>query len=209
MKEDLNNFELLVFTIQGDAGCRLLDKEVLACWKPRFGVVLNPGSEVMTALSLPRPLIDTPISLFTYNKVECGRYSGFKQGDRFDYLKWIAGFILPRSAFNIAYGQETEPRFSSPLLEEHSAGLYTDPITGSPLFLSEWRYDSGSGWPSFVDGVDGALSFHEDNSLGMHRVEIRSASSGIHLGHLFDDGPPPKGKRFCINGEVLVFQPNQ
>jgi len=83
-----------------------------------------------------------------------------------------------------------------------------DPITGAPLFRSDTKFDSGSGWPSFFDPVPGAITLHDDSSYGMRRVEVRSASSGIHLGHVFDDGPPPSSKRYCINGNVLKFVPD-
>ena len=209
VQRSMKDFELLVFTAPGNESCRLLAEEILDQWNPEFGVIINPDARLMTALSLANPVIDYPTSVFTSKKEECGRYRGFKEGDWFDYLRWIAGYILSKPAFNIAYSQDTEPRFSSPLLEDHSAGLYTDPITGSPLFLSHWKFESSSGWPSFVDAVEGALSFHQDNSLGMRRVEVRSTSSGIHLGHLFDDGPPPTGRRFCINGAVLGFLPEE
>ncbi|WP_415036866.1 peptide-methionine (R)-S-oxide reductase, partial [Azonexus sp.] len=67
----------------------------------------------------------------------------------------------------------------------------------------------GSGWPSFFQPLPGAITLHPDRSHGMLRTEVRSASSGIHLGHLFDDGPPPSGKRYCINGKVLKFVPDE
>jgi peptide methionine sulfoxide reductase msrA/msrB len=76
------------------------------------------------------------------------------------------------------------------------------------LFRSDTKFDSGSGWPSFFNPLPGALSEHVDNAHGMRRVEVRSASSNIHLGHVFDDGPAPTGKRYCINGNVLKFVPD-
>ena len=109
----------------------------------------------------------------------------------------------------VAFQSGTERPFTSPLLNEHRAGTFVDLITGAALFRSDTKFDSGTGWPSFFQPVPGSITLHEDNSHGMHRVEVRSASSGIHLGHVFDDGPKPTGKRYCINGNVLKFVPDQ
>ena len=109
----------------------------------------------------------------------------------------------------VAFQSGTERPFTSPLLKEHRVGTFVDLITGAPLFRSDTKFDSGTGWPSFFQPVPGAITLHEDNSHGMHRIEVRSASSGIHLGHVFDDGPAPTGKRYCINGNVLKFMPDR
>ncbi|MFZ9646710.1 MAG: peptide-methionine (R)-S-oxide reductase MsrB, partial [Fluviibacter sp.] len=93
-------------------------------------------------------------------------------------------------------------------LDEKRPGTFVDPITGAPLFRSDTKFNSGTGWPSFFNPVPGSITLHEDTAHGMTRVEVRSASSGIHLGHVFDDGPPPTHKRYCINGNVLKFVPD-
>ena len=98
----------------------------------------------------------------------------------------------------------TEYPFTGSLLDNKEPGYYVDPLTGAKLFRSDTKFDSGTGWPSFFDPIPGALSFHDD---GM-RIEVLSASSGIHLGHVFNDGPPPTGKRYCINSAVLRFVPD-
>ena len=94
-------------------------------------------------------------------------------------------------------------------LDETRPGTYVDPITGAALFRSDTKFHSGTGWPSFFNPVPGALVLSQDTSEGMVRTEVKSASSGIHLGHVFDDGPPPTGKRYCINGNVLKFIPDK
>ena len=109
----------------------------------------------------------------------------------------------------VAFQSGTERPFTSPLLNEHRSGTFVDLITGAPLFRSDTKFDSGTGWPSFFQPLPNAITLHEDNTLGMRRVEVRSASSGIHLGHVFNDGPAPTGKRYCINGNVLKFVPDQ
>ncbi|HSH84606.1 MAG TPA: peptide-methionine (R)-S-oxide reductase MsrB [Guyparkeria sp.] len=109
----------------------------------------------------------------------------------------------------MAFEQGTERAFSGSHLDETRPGTFVDPITGAPLFRSQAKFKSGSGWPSFFQPVEGAITLHEDSSHGMQRTEVRSASSGIHLGHVFNDGPAPTGKRYCINGEVLKFVPDE
>jgi len=102
----------------------------------------------------------------------------------------------------------TEPPFQNPYWDLHDAGIYVDAIDGTPLFASLQKFDSGSGWPSFWDPLDkDALLLVKDDSFGMHRVEVRAKKSGGHLGHLFDDGPPPSGKRYCMNSASLRFIP--
>lgn len=77
------------------------------------------------------------------------------------------------------------------------------------MFRADAKFDSGTGWSSFFTLVPGAITLQEDRSHGMTRIEVRSASSGIHLGHVFDDAPPPTGKRYYINGYVLRFVPDR
>ncbi|MCA1950488.1 MAG: peptide-methionine (R)-S-oxide reductase MsrB, partial [Treponema sp.] len=92
----------------------------------------------------------------------------------------------------------------------HKEGIYVDVIDGTPLFSSNSKYDSGTGWPSFWEPLDkNALELLEDRSFGMIRVEVRSKSSGAHLGHVFTDGPEPTGLRYCMNSASLRFIPKE
>jgi len=101
----------------------------------------------------------------------------------------------------------TERAFSGIYWDHHEEGLYRCAACGAELFSSETKYDSGSGWPSFHSPFrEGAVTRHEDNTLGMRRVEIRCANCGGHLGHVFPDGPKPTGERFCVNSASLEFE---
>lgn len=103
----------------------------------------------------------------------------------------------------------TEPAFGNEYWDNHEPGLYVEARTGEALFVSTTKYDSGSGWPSFTAPVsEGAVTLHEDYTLGMRRIEVRSARGGAHLGHVFDDGPRGSGgQRFCINSCAIRFIP--
>lgn len=101
----------------------------------------------------------------------------------------------------------TERPFSSPLLKERRKGIFACAGCGLPLFSSKTKYDSGTGWPSFYAALPNAIRTSRDTQLGMVRVEEHCRRCGGHLGHIFDDGPPPTGKRHCINGLSLTFKP--
>lgn len=109
--------------------------------------------------------------------------------------------------FAILRQQGTERAFTSPLLKEHRKGTFACAGCGLPLFSSRTKYDSGTGWPSFYAALPGAIGTSRDATLGMVRVEEHCRRCGGHLGHIFDDGPRPTGKRHCINGLSLVFKP--
>lgn len=116
---------------------------------------------------------------------------------------------LTPAQFHILREQGTERPFSSPLDFETRKGTYYGADCGQPLFRSEQKYDSGTGWPSFFAPISpDALALRTDATLGIERTEVLSAKCGGHLGHVFDDGPPPTGKRYCMNGLALLFVPD-
>jgi peptide-methionine (R)-S-oxide reductase len=114
---------------------------------------------------------------------------------------------LGAQRFKILRQAGTERAFSSPLLNEKRKGIFSCAGCGLPLFSSTTKYDSGTGWPSFYAALPGAIGTRRDMSWGMVRVEEHCRRCGGHLGHIFDDGPPPTGKRHCINGLSLTFRP--
>jgi len=104
--------------------------------------------------------------------------------------------------------EATERPFTSPLNKETRAGQYHCVGCDQHLFNSDVKYDSKTGWPSFWQEVEGNIGFREDNKLFYTRIEEHCARCGGHLGHVFDDGPQPTGKRHCINGVAMVFKPD-
>ncbi len=112
---------------------------------------------------------------------------------------------LPPERYRVLRQQGTEPPGSSELLEEHRRGTFRCAGCGAPLFSSDTKFESGSGWPSFYAALDGAVDTDTDVSHGMVRTEMHCHRCGGHLGHVFDDGPNPTGLRYCTNGLSLTF----
>jgi peptide-methionine (R)-S-oxide reductase len=116
---------------------------------------------------------------------------------------------LSPETYRVMRHEGTEPAFSSPLNDNHEKGTYVCAACGTPVFKSEHKFDSGTGWPSFDREIDGNVGFSTDNKLGYTRMEEHCANCGGHLGHVFNDGPKETtGKRHCINGVALKFIPD-
>jgi len=114
---------------------------------------------------------------------------------------------LSADQFRVLREHGTERPGTSPLNNEKRHGVFDCAGCGTPVYTSDTKYDSRSGWPSFFAPIPGAVATTVDRSLGMTRTEVHCATCGGHLGHVFDDGPRPTGQRHCINGVALKFEP--
>ncbi len=114
---------------------------------------------------------------------------------------------LPRSAWKVLFEEDTERPFTSPLNKEKRDGVYVCAACRLPLFTSAMKYDSGTGWPSFITSIPGHLDTKTDWKLVWPRTEYHCVRCGGHQGHVFDDGPPPTNERWCNNGLALDFLP--
>lgn len=113
---------------------------------------------------------------------------------------------LSPGAYNVLRREATERAWTSPLLKEQRRGIFACAGCGQPLFRSSAKYDSGTGWPSFTAPIRGAIGTSTDHKIGIPRTEVHCGRCGGHLGHVFNDGPRPTGKRWCINGLALRFR---
>ncbi|MFM5931982.1 MAG: peptide-methionine (R)-S-oxide reductase MsrB [Novosphingobium sp.] len=114
---------------------------------------------------------------------------------------------LTPAQFYILRQKGTERPGSSPLEKEHRKGTFVCAADGNPLYASATKFDSGTGWPSFWKPLPGAIRTSTDWEVGYPRTEVHCARCGGHLGHVFDDGPKPTGKRYCMNGAAMLFRP--
>jgi methionine-R-sulfoxide reductase len=115
---------------------------------------------------------------------------------------------LSPEQYNVTQCSATEPPFQNAFWDHHEPGIYVDVVSGEPLFSSTDKFDSRTGWPSFVRPIEpDNVTEHTDDSYGMERIEVRSTGGDSHLGHLFPDGPRPTGLRYCINSAALRFIP--
>ncbi|MDL1867607.1 peptide-methionine (R)-S-oxide reductase MsrB, partial [Betaproteobacteria bacterium PRO4] len=199
--------QLVIFESENCEFCAQFSRDILDHWQADIPMIRTLHTAPPAGWALDKPLFAAPtIVLFEQGK-EVARYTGYN-GEKENFWQWLGFQMLSPEQQKIAFQQGTERPFTASNLDEKRPGRFVDPITGATLFLSKTKFNSGTGWPSFFEPIEDAVTYHEDNSSYMQRIEVRSASSGIHLGHVFDDGPPPSHKRYCINGNVLKFIPD-
>ena len=160
-----------------------------------------------------RILMTTVAGLFGLSAVRWLRgtpaEAGEKAAEKFEITKTEAEWRaqLTPQQYEILRNHGTERPGSSPLLKEHRKGIFACAGCDLPLFSSETKFESGTGWPSFYAPIEGNVGKTEDRTFGMVRTEVHCRRCGGHLGHVFDDGPPPTGLRYCMNGVAMKFQP--
>lgn len=115
--------------------------------------------------------------------------------------------LLTPEQYGVLRGHGTEAPGSCALLQEHRVGTFQCAGCAQPLFATGRKFESGTGWPSFFEPAADAIETTVDRSFGMSRTEVHCGRCGGHLGHVFEDGPPPTGLRYCINGVALAFEP--
>ena len=198
--------QILVLDSEFCPYCQKLKEEVLNDYDGSIPLHFRYSSDLHN-LDLVSPTWATPTIFFLDNGVEKFSLQGFVQ--KKDFYKALGVFKLgDTEAFRVAFNQGTDPVFCKEyqLFKNTPEGVFVDKLSGAPLFDTKDRFNSKTGWLSFTRALEGSVTEHMDYSYGMTRVEIKSKSSGIHLGHVFQDGPNGL-PRYCINATVLEFVP--
>ncbi|NUZ09164.1 peptide-methionine (S)-S-oxide reductase MsrA [Pseudoalteromonas sp. McH1-7] len=186
--------------------CEKLKKEVINDYQGDIPLHFRFADQLQ-GLTIKTATWATPTILFTENGKESYGFQGYMK--RSDFYKVLGAFKLGRSeAFNIAFQKGTERPFCKQydIFKNTPDGVFVDKLSGKALFDTRDRFNSGTGWLSFTHPVEGSVTYHEDFSHAMVRTEIRSKSSGIHLGHVFKNEGPKGEDRYCINAQVLEFK---
>ena len=146
---------------------------------------------------------------FTALGLVAGSRAGFAETYEINKTEAEWKAVLSPEQYAVLRAEDTEAPNSSPLLDEHRKGIFACAGCDLPLYSSDTKYDSGTGWPSFYDVLPNAVGKKEDNTFFSTRTEVHCRRCGGHLGHVFEDGPPPTGLRYCMNGLALRFEPQE
>ncbi len=188
--------------------CEKFKKDVANAYRGTIPMSFRYANQ-LEGLTIKTPTWATPTLIFLENGKEQFAHQGYVEPKAF--YQMLGSFKLGDSeAYQVAFSKGTDARFCKQyeIFKNTPDGVFIDKLSGAPLFDTQYRFDSGSGWLSFTQPVDGQVYEIPDHSLGMVRTEIRSTSTDIHLGHVFNDGPGGK-PRYCINATVLEFIPRE
>ncbi|MEW6548624.1 MAG: peptide-methionine (R)-S-oxide reductase MsrB [Spirochaetota bacterium] len=184
------------YSVRGLGPAMLLGAVLLFSCGPGAGTAKAEGTG-----TLKLPTLGGPLVVLTESQADLVCY--------IEPTEELKNSLTPEE-YEVLVQAGTEPPFQNAFWNNHREGIYVDRIDGTPLFASSTKFDSGTGWPSFWSPIDqDAVVLVEDRSYGMYRIEVRSKSSGGHLGHVFKDGPKPTGLRYCINSASLAFVPKE
>lgn len=203
-----NKRQIISFEAEHCPFCKKFKKDILNDWNSDTPIIKTYSANPPKGWKIKKALFATPTIVLFEKGQEVSRYTGYN-GEKERFWKWLGFQLLTPAQKKIAFDEGTERPFTGSNLDETRPGRFVDPITGKTLFLSNTKFKSGTGWPSFFNPVEGSITLHKDTKFGASRTEVRSASSGIHLGHVFNDGPAPTYKRYCINGNILKFIPDK
>jgi len=205
--EPLGGKEIVVIDAKFCPYCEKFEKDVTSSYKGSVPL-RTAHSDRLKGFDIKTKLDATPTILFIDNGKEVFAHRGYM--DEKDFYKALGYFKLGENseAYKVAFAQGTDGRFCKQydIFKNTPDGVFVDKLSGDVLFDTRDRFNSHSGWLSFYKAVDGSTIERDDNSYGMHRVEVIAKKSGIHLGHVFDDAPGGR-QRFCINATVLDFVP--
>ena len=199
--------KILILEADGCPYCYKLRQDVLNNYQGSLELSFRKSDE-LNELELKTPTWATPTIYFLENGKEVWSHQGYLSNENF--YKSLGKFKLGKTeAYDVAFNQGTDPTYCKEyeLFKNTPDGVFIDKLSGAPLFSTKHRFNSKTGWLSFTEAIKDSVTEHMDYSYGMFRIEIRSKSSGIHLGHVFNDGPNGK-PRYCINATVLEFVPN-
>ena len=208
--EPLGGKEIIVIGPEIEGTCLFcieFERKVTPNYQGTIPLRLTPAS-ALKGFDIQTPTWATPTIIFVENGSEIWSHQGIMSSE--DFYQALGEFKLGKSseAFNVAFNEGTDRRFCKQyeVFKNTPEGIFIDKLSGRPLFDTAFRFDSKSGWLSFTQPVNNEVYEVVDNSYGMTRIEIRSVSSDIHLGHVFNDGPNGL-PRYCINATVLEFIP--
>ena len=199
---------ILIIDSESCPYCKKLKEEVISTYKGSIPISYRKAGQ-LEGLSIQTPLWATPTIIFLNNGKEALGHQGFL--NKKEFYKALGYFKLGDSeAFSVAFNEGTDSRYCKEyeIFKNTPDGQFVDKLSGEPLFDTDDRFNSRTGWLSFIKPLSGAVYELPDHSYGMIRTEVRSTSSDIHLGHVFDDGPNGL-PRYCINATVLEFKPRK